>query len=60
MTTEQSQLELSIGPPQTPSHPLTFMEEERTLPIGNIDDPRVTRDGFRLHLWLRRRWADFK
>ena len=56
MTKEHhSQLELSIGPPHTPSHLLTFMEEERTLPIGNIDDPRVTRDGFRLHLWLRRR-----
>ena len=55
MTKEQSQLELSIGSPQTTSHLLIFMEEKRTLPIGNIDDPRVTRDGFRLHLWLRRR-----
>ena len=54
MTKEPPQLELRIGPPTTPSHLLTFMEE-RTLPIGNIDDPRVTRDGFRLHLWLRRR-----
>ena len=55
MTKEHSQLELSIGPPHTPSHLLTFMEEERTLPIGEIDDPRVTRDGFRLRLWMRRR-----
>ena len=55
MTKEPPQLELRIGPPHISSHPLTFMEEERTPPIGAIDDPRVTRDGFRLRLWMRRR-----